>query len=336
MPFVKVTQISRLVTEDNLRELFQCCGEIQELKVIHTTTEQECVVEFRDGHNAETAVMISGTELGDSQLIVKHIDEREALKFLRTSNRNATSRTEYEAAYEKMKEMMQGPSNQAGVLPDEVKRTIYVGNLNRHCTGEQLRNLFSTVGEVLFVKFSGTAQFRYAFIEFATEEAARSSFMLHGTEIGGQAIKIGQAHNPIFKDDINTQDCQSSIREARRAAQDLNDKFTTKGSERGRERDYRERDRDRRSPRRRRRRSDRRRRRRSRSESPKQEMFWDGFQWHTNKEHKVDDIESHVTSIIQDKTESKLINKVDPAAQMESEAMKALKALQQVKAMASI
>jgi len=305
---------------------------------------QECIIEFKDIHNAETAVMISGTELGDSLLKVEHVDKREVGRFFRSSaSSNTTSRNEYESAFEKMKSMMQGPTNQAGALPEEVKRTIYVGNLNRNCTGQQLRNLFSTVGEVLFVKFSGTAQFRYAFIEFATEESTRAAFTLHGTEIGGQAIKIGQAHNPIFKDDLNIQDPQYSMQEARRAAQTLNEKFT--GRNGGRERngnrdrkDYgRDRDRDRRrSPRRRKKRNDRRRRReRSRSESPKgdPQMFWDGFQWHTNKDTAVD-IEAHVTSVIQDRSEeSAAAVKVDPVAQMENEAANALSSLKHKKAM---
>eukprot|EP00494_Astrolonche_serrata_P027037 UN27300 len=87
-----------------------------------------------------------------------------------------------------MKAMMQGPKQ--CMLPDEVKRTIYVGNLSRSCTSSTLRELFSQVGEVLYVKFSGTAQFRYAFIEFATEEAARAAFALHQTELGGNPLKL--------------------------------------------------------------------------------------------------------------------------------------------------
>merc|ERR1712224_884466 len=108
-----------------------------------------------------------------------------------------------EEALNKMKEMMQGPMKNEGTVADEVQRTIYIGNLHNAVKGEQLRALFETVGDILYVKFSGTAQFRYAFVEYATKDSAKAAFALHGTFLGGQSIKVGQAHNPIFKDDIS-------------------------------------------------------------------------------------------------------------------------------------
>merc|ERR1719499_158964 len=104
--------------------------------------------------------------------------------------------------------MMQGPKGSKGVVDDEVKRTVYVGNLSRMCTPADLREEFKQIGEVVYIKFSqgnrgayGNNDFRYAFIEFATEQQARMAFTLHGRVVAGSTIKIGTAHNPIFKDD---------------------------------------------------------------------------------------------------------------------------------------
>lgn len=62
--------------------------------------------------------------------------------------------TEYEKACQLMQTMMQGPNGDKGVVDDEVKRTVYVGNLSRLCTPQDLRNEFSPIGEVVYIKFS--------------------------------------------------------------------------------------------------------------------------------------------------------------------------------------
>merc|ERR1712224_31248 len=125
-----------------------------------------------------------------------------------------------EEALNKMKEMMQGPMKNEGTVADEVQRTIYIGNLHNAVKGEQLRALFETVGDILYVKFSGTSQFRYAFVEYATKEAAKAAFALHGTFLGGQSIKVGQAHNPIFKDDVSM-NSDANLRAAKKQIEKL-------------------------------------------------------------------------------------------------------------------
>merc|ERR1711998_399453 len=76
------------------------------------------------------------------------------------------------------------------------------------------------MGDILYVKFSGTSQFRYAFVEYATKEAAKAAFALHGTFLGGQSIKVGQAHNPIFKDDVSM-NSDANLRAAKKQIEKL-------------------------------------------------------------------------------------------------------------------
>merc|ERR1719499_243082 len=129
--------------------------------------------------------------------------------------------TEYERACQLMQSMMEGPSGAQEARNDEVKRTVYAGNLSKHCTPQHLRDEFGQIGEVVYIKFSGNhsgnADFRYAFIEFATEQQARMAFTFHGKVIAGQAIKIGTAHNPVFKDD----QADNSLSNAKRIASNL-------------------------------------------------------------------------------------------------------------------
>jgi hypothetical protein len=43
-------------------------------------------------------------------------------------------------------------------------------------------------------------EFRHAFIEFGSKESVRKAFALHGKTNIPPTVKVGKAHNPIFKD----------------------------------------------------------------------------------------------------------------------------------------
>merc|ERR1711976_225106 len=292
MPYLKIAGVSNLVTKDNLRELFQCCGKIENLILIRNNEKYIYLIEFKNESEAETAQMISNTELGDSKLIVERITNDEGKKLLsKISIRKRIPKNEYEEALNKMKEMMQGPIKNEGTVADEVQRTIYIGNLHNAVKGEQLRALFETVGDTLYVKFSGTSQFRYAFVEYATKEAAKAAFALHGTFLGGQSIKVGQAHNPIFKDDAST-NSDANLRAAKKQIEKLTlkkqDRISLPRIEKRHSHDRNQRRRKRNKSKnkheKKKRRSNDRKRSRSSVENKNDQggVFWDGFQWHTN------------------------------------------------------
>jgi len=324
MPFVKVTRISDLVTKENLQELFQCCGDVNGLSLVLEEGKKVAYVEFSADHHVETAQMLNGTELGDAKLEIIKLKQEDARRMInKMSGKSDRKMSEYEHAVEQMQKMMKGPSDAQEQRNNEVKRTIYVGNLSKHCTPSHLREEFGQIGEVVYIKFSGNADFRYAFIEFATEQQTRMAFTFHGKVIAGQAIKIGTAHNPIFKDDAHDED--NPLWQAKQAARKASRRHHDERREQ-RERGSRSRDRGRRRRRRRRRRS----RSRTRSHSEEQQkMFWDGYQWHFN-DTKDEDIEEHVTSIIRSDVDAPP-NEVDQNEKMQNEAMKALRALQQNK-----
>merc|ERR1719499_828241 len=240
--------------------------------------------------------------------------------------------TEYERACQLMQSMMEGPSGAQEARNDEVKRTVYVGNLSKHCTPQHLRDEFSQIGEVVYIKFSGNADFRYAFVEFATEEQARMAFSFHGKVLAGQAIKIGTAHNPVFKDDAQNVDSSMSrafdaARQAERRHGEGHRRRRRRSRTRSRSRSRgrkRSRSRDRRRRRRRRRRSDD-----SDEEEEKPKMFWDGYQWHFN-DTNVEDVEEHVTSIIRSDADGH--PEIDTQKKMENAAAEALKNLKMARA----
>jgi len=184
---------------------------------------------------------------------------------------------------------MQGPTKNEGTVADEVQRTIYIGNLHNAVKGEQLRALFETVGDILYVKFSGTSQFRYAFVEYATKEAAKAAFALHGTFLGGQSIKVGQAHNPIFKDDVSM-NSDANLRAAKKQIEKLTLKkqdrislyYDEKRQSHDKNHSRRKRNKSKREKKKRRSSDRKRSRSSSKNKNSQGGVFWDGFQWHTN------------------------------------------------------
>ncbi|KPP78367.1 splicing regulatory glutamine/lysine-rich protein 1-like [Scleropages formosus] len=85
---------------------------------------------------------------------------------------------------------------------DEIRRTVYVGNLNSQTTtAEQLLEYFKQVGEVKFVRMAGdeTQPTRFAFVEFADQESVSRALAFNGVMFGDRPLKINHSNNAIVK-----------------------------------------------------------------------------------------------------------------------------------------
>ncbi|KAL4617596.1 splicing regulatory glutamine/lysine-rich protein 1 isoform X1 [Arapaima gigas] len=85
---------------------------------------------------------------------------------------------------------------------DEIRRTVYVGNLNSQTTtAEQLLEYFKQVGEVKFVRMAGdeTQPTRFAFVEFADQESVQRALTFNGVMFGDRPLKINHSNNAIVK-----------------------------------------------------------------------------------------------------------------------------------------
>ncbi|KAL7838266.1 hypothetical protein AOLI_G00266700 [Acnodon oligacanthus] len=85
---------------------------------------------------------------------------------------------------------------------DEIRRTVYVGNLNSQTTtAEQLLEFFKQVGEVKFVRMAGdeTQPTRFAFVEFANQESVSRALAFNGVMFGDRPLKINHSNNAIVK-----------------------------------------------------------------------------------------------------------------------------------------
>ena len=75
---------------------------------------------------------------------------------------------------------------------------IYIGNCSYDVTEEQLRDLFTTYGEVdsvNVIRDRDTGRPRgFAFVEMSDPEAAKTAIeSLNGTELDGRALKVNEA-----------------------------------------------------------------------------------------------------------------------------------------------
>ncbi|XP_046870354.1 splicing regulatory glutamine/lysine-rich protein 1 isoform X2 [Hypomesus transpacificus] len=85
---------------------------------------------------------------------------------------------------------------------DEIRRTVYVGNLNSQTTtAEQLLEFFKQVGDVKFVRMAGdeTQPTRFAFVEFADQDSVSRALNFNGVMFGDRPLKINHSNNAIVK-----------------------------------------------------------------------------------------------------------------------------------------
>ncbi|XP_033951366.1 splicing regulatory glutamine/lysine-rich protein 1 isoform X2 [Pseudochaenichthys georgianus] len=85
---------------------------------------------------------------------------------------------------------------------DEIRRTVYVGNLNSQTTNaDQLLEFFKQVGEVKFVRMAGdeTQPTRFAFVEFVGQESVNRALTFNGVMFGDRPLKVNHSNNAIVK-----------------------------------------------------------------------------------------------------------------------------------------
>ena len=77
---------------------------------------------------------------------------------------------------------------------------LYVGNLSYSVTNDQLKELFSTFGEVANVNVIDGKGF--GFVEMSSEaEANKVKDSLNGTEFQGRTLKVDEARPPRSRQD---------------------------------------------------------------------------------------------------------------------------------------
>lgn len=77
-------------------------------------------------------------------------------------------------------------------LRDNVKRTVYISDIDQHVTEEELANMFADSGSVVDCRVCGdpNSAKRFAFIEFSDEAGASKALEKTGTVLGTSTIRV--------------------------------------------------------------------------------------------------------------------------------------------------
>ncbi|XP_019862021.1 PREDICTED: splicing regulatory glutamine/lysine-rich protein 1-like, partial [Amphimedon queenslandica] len=111
---------------------------------------------------------------------------------------------------------------------DEIRRTIYVGNLSSTLHADQVMNFFQTCGEIKYVRMAGdeTQPTRFAFVEFANPESVQVALQYNGAMFGDRPIKVNHSKNAIVKPqgkapDVAQREVDEAMRKVRQASHSI-------------------------------------------------------------------------------------------------------------------
>ncbi|KAM9794621.1 splicing regulatory glutamine/lysine-rich protein 1 [Syngnathus typhle] len=236
---VQVTNLSSTVSSEQMRTLFGFLGDIEELRLYPpdnstlTFSSKVCYVKYRESSSVGVAQHLTNTVFMDRALIVvpcaegKIPEEAKALSLLAPvapvhnllhgrgllpipapsprQNLNLPLVGHLTPSPEPAVSSLQQTPLMGNVDPtkvDEIRRTVYVGNLNSQTTtAEQLLEFFQQVGDVKFVRMAGdeTQPSRFAFVEFVEQDAVARALSFNGVMFGDRALKVNHSNNAIVK-----------------------------------------------------------------------------------------------------------------------------------------
>ncbi|XP_031716079.1 splicing regulatory glutamine/lysine-rich protein 1 isoform X1 [Anarrhichthys ocellatus] len=237
---VQVTNLSATVSSEQMRTLFGFLGDIEELRLYPpdngplSFSSKVCYIKYRDPSSVGVAQHLTNTVFVDRALIVvpcaegRIPEEAKALSLLAPAapvpslipgggllpipapaplqNLNLPVVNRLSAALDPAAASASAQAPLMGNVDpskvDEIRRTVYVGNLNSQTTtADQLLEFFKQVGEVKFVRMAGdeTQPTRFAFVEFVEQDSVGRALTFNGVMFGDRPLKVNHSNNAIVK-----------------------------------------------------------------------------------------------------------------------------------------
>lgn len=218
---IQVTNVSPGATLQQLATLFGFLGTVTDIRLYPSDEAVQiqvkvCFIKYENNEQCGVAQHLTNTVFIDKALIVVPIkreeipEEAECQHLLNSINAYATLAT---TGY-----LPSGfPADEtAGTIPglppppvitcstdpveiEEIKRTIFVKDIDKSVTSEQLMAFFSGVGEVKYMRICNPIENRYAFIEFSAPESVPTALQYNGVIFGGKCLKVEHAKSAIIK-----------------------------------------------------------------------------------------------------------------------------------------
>ncbi|XP_076463008.1 uncharacterized protein LOC143295270 isoform X34 [Babylonia areolata] len=314
---IQVTNVAPTTTKEQLKTLFQFIGRIRDCKLFppegsdQQVAAKVCYVEFEDSTAAGVALHLTNTVFIDRALIVVPVmdgkipDEKVAMQLTpQTVARMAPGQPSWptnvvsqlagtgtEQAITTYDPRLNAlglpqypplPASLDAAKVEEIRRTVYIGNLDPKTTPESLISFFSQAGEVKYVRMAGedTSVARAAYLELTDQRSVANYLGYNGVSFNGRTITVSHAKSSINKPLTKSQEAsRREVEEAMKKVQEaqslisaaaaghVTEKFTTRSRSRSRRRSRSRGSRSRSRSKRRSRSRSRGRRRRSRSRS---------------------------------------------------------------------
>ncbi|KAI1289532.1 putative splicing factor, arginine/serine-rich 7 [Halotydeus destructor] len=244
---IQVTNIAPAATLEQMTTLFSFMGELKDIQLYPTeaggtNVSQICYVKYLDSVSALVAQHLTNTVFIDRALVVlphtedKIPDATTAQSSVSSSGASGGSNTglisqvvpgiggtqvittiDPRLAALGLPQYPPLPANMDPSKVEEIRRTVYVGNLDSSCTAEQLLKFFNQIGEVKFVRMAGddTQPTRFAFVEFTDQSSVANALQYNGAIFVGRSLKINHSNNAIVKPQTKTTEAaQKEIEEA--------------------------------------------------------------------------------------------------------------------------
>lgn len=211
---IQVTNVAPSATRDQMKTLFNHIGKIEEIVLypeseLSSSSTRVCYVKFDDPEDVGVSLHLTNTVFIDRALIIVPVpdgripDEKTALE---GSNNNLSLYPALPASTDLSK-------------VDEIRRTIYVTNIDPVVTPEALMQYFGTnAGEVKYARMAGDMSLpvHSMFIEFTEQVSVMRALGLSGQVLGTRAVTIVPANTSITKSTSGSTTNSREIEEAMR------------------------------------------------------------------------------------------------------------------------
>lgn len=268
---VQVTNVAPSCTKDQLRLLFSYLGRVKELQMFppetidaSIVTSRVAYVEFEDVVTTGVALHLSSTVFVDRALMIVPVvsgkipDESVALSLTPqavagmlpgqpTWPANVVSQVTGTGSNQ-MITTNDPRLNSLGLPPypplpvttdpgiiEEIRRTIYVSNLDPKVTGEMLMTFFGKVGEIKYVRMAGdeNAPIRAAYIEFTDQRCVAPSLGYNNQMFAAKPMRIEHSKTNIVKPVQRSEASQREMDEAMRKVKDASKLISKAAASRG-------------------------------------------------------------------------------------------------------
>lgn len=230
---IYVTNITPIATLEQMRILFSFVGDIVSIVMYQFEPTQDtnfkvCFIEYSQHSSVLVAQHLTNTVFIDRAIFVLPFNHSKIPPDKETAIKQGYDNTEYvtnfndgvltqvasgpggaqiittsdaRLAASSLQTYPQLPINTDPTRVEEIRRTLYIGNLDSSLPPEQVLKFFNDMGEVKYIRIAGdeTQPTRFAFVEFTNQASVANALLHHGFVLGSRSLKINHSNNPIVK-----------------------------------------------------------------------------------------------------------------------------------------